>query len=927
MSKSAKPAHKKPAEIGVIEKAYGIELKYLSLETTERFGPYRNNLTYSVNKAGKVTHLMIMDLCISDLSPLLVLKDLANLICNRNLVKDISILGKLKALDYLNLGNNGITDLSPLAGLMHLKELVIYNNPIEDVSSITELKNLRNLYCQNLGIQSLDFLIGLDKLEILDASGNQLTDLTVLTRLPGIKHASFEENNIKDLSSIQNLDHPISLDVSENQLRHIPSSVMRYFDWELYPDEATYSGDIEDADQLLLLWRNPLQFPPSSVIDLGKEALQNYYATAERFGHAPLSEGRIIVVGDGASGKSSLIERLLYDQFHPGKGQTNGISIEHWKIPHADGRELIFNIWDFGGQEVQHAVHKFFFTSGCLYVLVLDNRKEEEPEYWLQQIESLGGSAPVLVVFNKQDENATEVADRKYLVQKYRNIVGFYNTSCKTGAGIQTFSESLKKAIAQLNTVDEQFPNNWFTIKKAIEARTSGAHNYLDYQEYSEICEANAVADKSSQTLLLKYFTTIGAVTWFGDTYLNLLHVLSPAWISQGVYKIITGKKTAAAFGKINIRDFAELLQPTDVTDYTYAGNHFAYILSMMKKFDLCYTPDDKEILIPSAFAKEPRVEYTDFKGEKVRTYIFQFKDYMPMALIHRFTAKKLAWAYDNNYWYSGIVLKDSKGDTLAMVQADKEAKRIYARIKGESKLGLWEYIRREMDEIVSSYAKIPFEELVLLDESTESTVNYDDLISHIKANKSIYFHPKLLRDFNVGYLMGLFEEKEQTLEKLKNTAVLGEWNGNKGYLMNPTTLIVNILNNNSPTVNTSINNQVNIDIDIHVVQNTASELKGETDYLLNELGNSNTTLREALQKIMEFAGDAKTARNSDELREKGWGRRLKNIIKTIADGGEQLKHIQDGGEALRSMIHKIGHLASIFHLSDVLEYIHQLFK
>ena len=46
------------------------------------------------------------------------------------------------------------------------------------------------------------------------------------------------------------------------------------------------------------------------------------------------------------------------------------------------------------------------YKQGCLYVLVLDNRKEEEPEYWLQQIESLGGKAPVLVVFNKQDENA-----------------------------------------------------------------------------------------------------------------------------------------------------------------------------------------------------------------------------------------------------------------------------------------------------------------------------------------------------------------------------------------------------------------------------------------------------------------------------------------------------------------------------------------
>jgi GTPase SAR1 family protein len=36
----------------------------------------------------------------------------------------------------------------------------------------------------------------------------------------------------------------------------------------------------------------------------------NYYDTSEKYGYAPLSEGRIIVVGDGSSGKSSLIERI-----------------------------------------------------------------------------------------------------------------------------------------------------------------------------------------------------------------------------------------------------------------------------------------------------------------------------------------------------------------------------------------------------------------------------------------------------------------------------------------------------------------------------------------------------------------------------------------------------------------------------------------
>ncbi|MDN3618742.1 COR domain-containing protein [Polaribacter undariae] len=593
-----------------------------------------------------------------------------------------------------------------------------------------------------------------------------------------------------------------------------------------------------------------------------------------------------MVVGDGSAGKSSLIERILYDTFEQGKSQTNGVFIEHWQLQHEDKRQLMFHIWDFGGQEIQHAVHKFFFTEGCLYMLVLDNRKEEEPEYWLQQIESLGGKAPVFVIFNKQDDNATEIADRKFLKEKYPNIIGFHNTSCKTGTGIEDLKIELKRNVVKLQTVDEQFPNNWFKIKKEIEKCTSGEQHYLNYNSFSKICNDNNAPREETQKLLLKYFTTIGAVTWFGETYLNFLHVLSPKWITQGVYKIITSKKTAELFGIININHFKELLCPLTESDYTYDEEHYGYILSMMKKFDLCYTPDDKTLLIPSAFGKVPKVEYSDFRGEEVRTYILQFKDYMPLALIHRFTAKKLPQAYDNNYWYSGIVLCDSKSESLAMVQADKEAKRIYVRIKGKEKLGMWEHIRRELHEITASYAKIAYNELVALDNNSENTVTYDDLISHISAEKSLYFHPKLQRDFNVGYLIGMFESKELTLDKFKTDEfeVIDHKFKNTS---SPPPVVVNILNNNSPTVNTQINTEINIDIDINVVNNISSSIKGDADYLLEELGDSNSPLYNALKKVINFADDAKSARNSGDVIEKGWGRKLKSVLKTLGGAKE----------------------------------------
>tara|TARA_R110002111_G_scaffold60230_7_gene100815 strand:+ start:6487 stop:9222 length:2736 start_codon:yes stop_codon:yes gene_type:complete len=886
------PIQPKPLEIIEIEQHYGINLRKESKDLINNQSSRGISSFYAVNEKDEVIALAISQLpeIVKDISPLRKLKNLIFLGLTYNSIEDISIVFPQPNLRYLYLGANKIKDISSLTQAPLLEELAIWNNPIQDITPLSSLKNLRELYCQNVGIKSLNFIQSLKQLKKLNASNNKIIDVDILIR-------------------IKTLDE---LGLSANMIKTIPKELAKKYKW-IKPESKEKSENFE-IEEDLMFYDNPLEYPPNSVLELGRESIKNYYEATETYGHAPLSEGRVIVVGDGSAGKSSLIERVLYDTFEQGKSQTNGIFIEHWQLKHIYERQLTFHIWDFGGQEIQHAVHKFFFTEGCLYVLVLDNRKEEEPEYWLQQIESLGGNAPVLVVFNKQDDNANEIADRKFLKEKYPNIISFYNTSCKTGDGIRNFKEDLENQVVKLRTVNEQFPNNWFKIKKAIEECTSGDQHYLDYNNFSEICKENNVESEKTQKLLLKYLTTIGAVTWFGDTYLNFLHVLSPKWITQGVYKIITSKKTANLFGIININDFEELLKPLSDKDYTYEEAHYGYILSMMKKFDLCYTPDDKSLLIPSAFGKVPKVEYSDFRGEGVRTYILQFKDYMPLALIHRFTAKKLPNAYDNNYWYSGIVINDNKSKSIAMVHADKEAKRIYVRIKGNEKLGMWEHIRRELHEVTSSYAQISYNELVSLDERSENSVAYDDLISHISANKSIYFHPKLQKDFNVGYLIGMFESKEHTIEKLKDdTPVFFQKEQNDRL-----PLIINILNNNSPTVNTQINTEINIDIDINQVNKLSSSVKGEADYLLEALGDSNKSLSEALKKVIQFADDAKSARNSGNVVEKGWGRKLKSVLKTLGDASKNLKDIQDGGESMKSLLNGLSDLVTQFNFNDL---------
>ena len=64
------------------------------------------------------------------------------------------------------------------------------------------------------------------------------------------------------------------------------------------------------------------------------------------------------------------------------------------------------NVWDFGGQEIMHATHKFFMTKRSIYVLVInprieDNHGDSDLEYWIKLIKSYAAQVPIIVVINK----------------------------------------------------------------------------------------------------------------------------------------------------------------------------------------------------------------------------------------------------------------------------------------------------------------------------------------------------------------------------------------------------------------------------------------------------------------------------------------------------------------------------------------------
>ena len=128
-----------------------------------------------------------------------------------------------------------------------------------------------------------------------------------------------------------------------------------------------------------------------------REILDYYFATRGAKGRA-LREVKLIVVGWGKAGKTTLVKRLAGEPMDPNEPETHGIMIRPLTLHCTDG-ELRARVWDFGGQHVLHAMHEFFLTTRSLYLLVLEQRSdraETDAKYWLQLIHSYAGPAPVV---------------------------------------------------------------------------------------------------------------------------------------------------------------------------------------------------------------------------------------------------------------------------------------------------------------------------------------------------------------------------------------------------------------------------------------------------------------------------------------------------------------------------------------------------
>lgn len=699
-------------------------------------------------------------------------------------------LGRLRNLRYLNAGGNEVTEIpkeifqmselrhlqvrlpklkelsEEIEKLSNLEQLVLWGSKFsvlpECICDFEKLEDL-NLYGMK-NLQALPDNIGnLRSLQTLDISRSGILQLPdSFGKLNQLEKLDLSGTCIRRFPQMLPFDNLKFCNLMNMTLERIPRQLLNY-KMEIHVDDFSADG-LQLADTRILC-------QPISLFRHDYAFIDEYY-TEEKI---HLNETKVVFLGDGEAGKSHIIERIKQaGESLRGfsKEATPGIAIseQHYMV---ENENICLQIWDFGGQEIMHSMHRFFLTDRTLYVIVVnarDNTQDERAQYWLNNIKSFANGCPVILVLNKVDQNPSASINERLLKDDYPQIINTLKMSALMDSREQfnLLSESILNAVKEFDSYAMEFPVSWNHVKR--ELSDMGA-NYIEDAQYRSICRSNKIEDEQIQDWLLDWFHDLGVSFNYRkmDQLLGGYMVLKPQWITNAIYIILFNGREYARNGIIGIEKIIALLKkpPKSVENITYDIGEVPYIMGVMRRFEISYSIDARNEFIPMMCDRNQHVEAERFVASDESLEYWMEYDYLPNNVLHKLMIKMRDDLSKEKIWLTGMILEPENSALSALVRMHNKRIEIFVQSRKPAVYSPKEYlgeIRRYLLKI-NQDLNLKSEDMIVYKEGNlREVINYTYLLKHLSADKNSYFSAKYGKDIPISSILGMVE-KEYDIE------------------------------------------------------------------------------------------------------------------------------------------------------------------
>ena len=173
---------------------------------------------------------------------------------------------------------------------------------------------------------------------------------------------------------------------------------------------------------------------------------------------------KVVIVGDGAVGKTSLIKKYTQGSFQEEYIATLGTQFSKYGEI-IDEEKIELYLWDIAGQDQFQALRQRFYTGSSGAIIVFSHAPEQFRSYdhvprWLDDLKKHCGNIPLVLFGNKVDlVNEADLSSNPSLPTSDINVeqfakdnrfIGYYKTSALTGQGV---TEAFKVLVKKLYTI------------------------------------------------------------------------------------------------------------------------------------------------------------------------------------------------------------------------------------------------------------------------------------------------------------------------------------------------------------------------------------------------------------------------------------------------------------------------------------------
>jgi internalin A len=665
--------------------------------------------TEPLSRLTSLTSLDLNSTPVSDTEPLSRLTNLTSLDLRYTPVSDTEPLGRLTNLTSLHLSYTRVSDTEPLSRLTSLTSLDLNSTPVSDTEPLSRLTNLTSLDLSSTQVSDTEPFSRLTNLTSLDLSSTKVSDTEPLSRLTNLTSLDLDGTPVSNIEPLSRLMNLASLYLSNCQLSQLPVSLLAL------PNLRT-----------LWLYGNPIE--PKEVLGDDRfsnclEAVRAHVADCER-GAQSDRELKLILIGNGRVGKSSLIKRLIHNAFDPDESSTHGIRLERWDVELV-GEPARVNVWDFGGQDIYHGTHALFLKSRAVFLIVWDRDTELNPAgcysegdlrfehlplaYWLEYVRTASPGSPVIVVQTKCDDGQGHPPPAD--VASLPNVT----FSAKTAQGRDILLAHLKQMFANelshhaAHTIGIGRWNVKQTIRgyqDADEARPPAerTHRTITHAHFVELCQREG--DKvSSPTELLRYLHNTGVVYYQPELFEGAI-ILDQRWAIEAIYCIYDRRRTYPVLRRKHGR-----FKLSDLNDLSWAEAGFSaseqkLFVSFMQSCSICFQisghrEKDPEFIAPELLPDRDTVEdeialrratADDDQSVQLRG---QYR-FLHQGVTRRLTARiGRLFRTDGVYWQDGLIFRSAEHRGVAQIEWRRKLAGDPAR--GEHLVQVWGSGRREL--------------------------------------------------------------------------------------------------------------------------------------------------------------------------------------------------------------------------------------